>query len=112
MASNFDPIELGTFIETLRAYEFVSGLVEHKLTHDEHSLWIEWGYSDGSWAGTTSYDLPLVAAVEKLERELAYEEEVVRAGHPRLANRYVENFDVAIVENVEFFAEELFAKVS
>src|SRR5258708_39982989 len=97
MANRFDPIELGSFLETLKAYERVSGLTHHRISLDESSMWIDWGYTDGLWAGTTSFDLPLAKAIEKLERDLHYEHEMLRVGQPKLTIRYAE-IDVEMLE--------------
>jgi hypothetical protein len=90
MNKNLDPIELGSFLETLKVYEMTSGYLHNKIRLDHGSLWIDWIYPDASWAGSTSFDLPLVSVMEKLEREIEYERELLRQGQPRLINRHAE----------------------
>jgi hypothetical protein len=60
-----------TIQQYVTAYEKLTGLCAEHISHDEHSFWIRWSYPDSSWAGTTAFDMPLTAVIDKLDRQIA-----------------------------------------
>ncbi len=86
-----------TFNTLLRTYETLTGLTNQCLTHDANSMWIEWAYPDGTWAGTTSYERPLEQINGKLARQIEQEYRRLQAGEPMLIYR-----DQDFVLTVEF----------
>ena len=69
MPEGFDNFELAAVVSVIRSYENVTGLSAQQIGHDSGGIFINWLYADGTWAGTTCYEMPLTKAVEKLQRE-------------------------------------------
>ena len=76
MPQNHVDFEYVTLLNVVKTYEALTGLCLDSLRSDETTLWIDWLYADGSWAGTSSYDLPLACTLEKIEQQI--EEERVK----------------------------------
>lgn len=68
--SEIETLHLETIQDYVRTYEKLTGLCAEHISHDEHSFWIRWAYVDNSWAGTTAFDMPLTAVIEKLDRQI------------------------------------------
>ncbi len=70
MLQGYDEFELAPVIHAIRTYEGVSGLSAQHVGRDSGGLHVYWVYEDGTWAGTTCYEMPLDRAIEKLERQI------------------------------------------
>jgi len=63
-------LDLEAIQDYVSTYERLTGLCAEHVSHDEHSFWIRWSYPDSSWAGTTAFDMPLTAVIEKLDTQI------------------------------------------
>lgn len=68
--NELETLHFETIQNHVRTYEALTGLCAEHISHDEHSFWIRWTYEDNSWAGTTAYDMPLTAVIEKMDRQI------------------------------------------
>ena len=81
-------LEMSGFLYLIKTYEMLTGLVQSRIRQDECSLQIEWTYPDGTWAGVSTYDLPIQQAVERLEAEVEAERTHLGEGYPMWISRY------------------------
>lgn len=89
LQSTESPELIATFNAHLAAYLKLTGLKVQQIRQDTQSLWIDWAYPDGIWAGTSCYDQPLSTAMAKLQRQIEDERQHRRAGQPPLIAREV-----------------------
>ncbi len=71
-----------TLRSLIQTYEALTGLIMACMSQNDDSRWIDWAYSDGSWAGTTSYDRSIDRTIEKLEREIEEQRQRLEAHYP------------------------------
>ena len=68
MKTTADLIDFSSLFDSIKVYEMLMGLELGGIRHDDASVCIDWTYPDGSWAGTTSCDLPVESVIAKLDR--------------------------------------------
>src|SRR5260221_5520755 len=72
MPHHHDEFDRAMVRMTAQEYGDATGLTTGSIRRDENSLWIDWLYPDGAWAGTSSYDQPLHQVIEKLHCEIEH----------------------------------------
>ena len=96
MPHQHDEFELAIVRMTAQEYGDASGLTMGGIRRDEHSLWIDWQYPDGTWAGTSSYDQPLQQVIEKLHQQIEHVWQQIDPNIPQLEEVVLEPFELEI----------------
>ncbi len=96
MPHRHDELELAIVRMSAQEYGDATGLTMGSIRRDENSLWIDWLYPDGAWAGTSSFDQPLHQVIEKLHHQIEHIWQRIDPSFAQFSQAALEPFELEI----------------